>query len=65
MKDKEVFDLSAIDTQKLAHSHGLINAPQLTVVAKKRTEDGEVVDKKQAAKDRVARLRQEAKARKV
>lgn len=27
MKDKTVFKLEAIDTQKLAHAHGLLNAP--------------------------------------
>lgn len=27
MKDKDVFNLSSIDTQKLAFSYGLINAP--------------------------------------
>jgi ATP-dependent RNA helicase DDX10/DBP4 len=32
MKDKSVFDVHAIDTQKLATSYGLLNAPQINVV---------------------------------
>ena len=27
MKDKDVFDLAAVDPQKLAESYGLLNAP--------------------------------------
>ena len=49
MKDKTVFDLAAIDTQKLAHSYGLLNAPQLTIVTKTPSGSGETVDKKAAA----------------
>lgn len=64
MRDKSVFNLAAIDTQKLAHSYGLLNAPQLTLVAKPR-DDGTQVDRKAAGQDRVARLRMEAKARKL
>ena len=32
MRDKDVFQLGSIDTQKLAHSYGLLNAPQLAIV---------------------------------
>lgn len=32
MKDKSVFDLSKIDTAKLATAYGLLNAPQINVV---------------------------------
>lgn len=34
MRDKSVFNLASIDTQKLATSYGLLNAPQLTIVTK-------------------------------
>ena len=66
MKDKDVFNLSSIDTQKLAFSYGLINAPQLTIVMKTSSSSvGEGKDKKTEKEDRIARLRNEAKARKM
>ena len=72
MKDKTVFQLAAIDAQKLAHSYGLINAPQLTIVTKKKSSStnhaddaGGVTDKSTAAQDRIAKLRAESKARKL
>ena len=34
MKDKSVFDVTKIDTAKLATSYGLLNAPQINVVQK-------------------------------
>lgn len=67
MKDKEVFKLAAIDHEKLAKSYGLLNAPELTMVArtKEDPETGELIDRKTAAQDRILRLRMEAKARKA
>jgi len=45
MKDKDVFDVSKIDTQQLASAHGLLNAPQVAIVSKTRaTESGEELD---------------------
>lgn len=35
MKDKSVFKIAGVDAQKLAHSYGLVNAPQVEVVSKK------------------------------
>jgi len=51
MKDKEVFKLAAIDHEKLARSYGLLNAPELTMVAKTKEdpETGEPIDRKTAA----------------
>jgi len=67
MKDKEVFNLEGFDSQKLAFSYGLINAPQLTIVTKTSsggTGEG-TKDKKTEKLDRISRLRNEAKARKA
>lgn len=61
MKDKTVFDVHAIDTAKLATSYGLLNAPQLNVVAKTKEDD----DTKSGKTDKIQKLRMEAKARKI
>ena len=44
MKDKSVFKLAEIDAEKLAKSFGLLNAPQLTLVAKKQQQQQMEVD---------------------
>ena len=41
MKDKTVFDVHKIDTAKLATSYGLLNAPQINVVAKSKHDPDE------------------------
>ena len=74
MRDKSVFDLASIDAQKLATSYGLLNAPQLTIVTKEKSTRKEATateantegtDKKTEKQDRITKLRQEAKARKL
>ena len=69
MKDKSVFALAGIDAEKLARSYGLLNAPQLTIVGKGAAADEDAAEKYEAkdkaGKDRIVRLRMEAKARKM
>ena len=43
MRDKSVFKLSEIDSEKLAKSYGLMNAPQLALVTKAPAGDDEQV----------------------
>ena len=64
MKDKDVFDVTKIDTAKLASSYGLINAPQVTIVPKNsQNQDGIGASLKGA--DRIAMLRMKAEQRKM
>ena len=56
MKDKNVFDISKVDAEKLAFSYGLVNAPTVSLVPS---------DKKMSQEDRIAKLRAAAKARKL
>ena len=63
MKDKTVFDLSKIDTAKLATAYGLLNAPQINVVQKERADDDG--EKGSGKVNKIQKLRMEAKARKL
>ena len=56
MKDKNVFDISKVDAEKLAFSYGLVNVPTVSLVPS---------DKKMSQEDRIAKLRAAAKARKL
>ena len=55
-KDKSIFNVSSIDTQKLAWSYGLLNAPKVEIV--KGSE-------KMSKTDRIAMLRAQSEARKL
>ena len=63
MKDKEVFDVTKIDTGKLASAYGLINAPQIKIVSKTEKADDSDEETKEPGKalkgaDRIAKLRE-------